>query len=564
MRSASSSTCSRRTTCSPNGSPGSCITSPSMPSPGKAGVSEPRQAADLLHEAREQERAACLPEAIACYEAAVEAAERDGERPVLAEALRRLAVVRRHRSEVAAATALCQRSYEVARQAGNDLLAAEALNTLGGLHLSAGAPDDARRVFLEALELGGSNREVRARVEQNLGILANIRGELHEAIARYERSLDAYRDCGDDHGCALAYHNLGMVSADRGWLNAADCYFRESRALAERVGDVYLRGLCLVNHAELDVMRQRFENARQKAEDALALFDQLGARSAKADAYRVIGIVYRETGRLVLAESRLRSAIELAVAAGAALAEAEASRELAVLYQAMGRNQDALRLLNTASRLFQRLDARVDLVDVGRKTAELKGVYLDVVRAWGRSIESSDSYTFGHCERVARNAVAMARVLRLDDQDETTVLLGAYVHDVGQLRIPHELLHKPGPLTREEREVVQMHPIWGIELLANVEFPWDLKPIIRWHHERYDGTGYPDCLKGDEIPLAAQIVGILDVYDALTTRRPYQPGLSKEQAVAQITQCRAWWCDRVFQAFLKVIAQPSQAMTQAG
>jgi len=510
------------------------------------------RAADFLHAARERERVACLPEAIACYEAAIAAAERAGDSAVLAEALRRLAVVQRHRSEAASAHALCQKSYEVARQAGNDLLAAEALNTLGGLHLSAGAPDEARRVFLEALELGGSSREVRARVEQNLGILANIRGELHEAIARYERSLDAYRDCGDEHGCALAYHNLGMVSADRGWLNAADCYFRESRALAERVGDVYLRGLCLVNHAEVDVMRQRFENARQKAEEALALFDQLGARSAKADAYRVIGIVYRETGRIVLAESRLRSAIELAVAAGAALGEAEASRELAVLYQAMGRNQDALRLLNTASRLFQRLDARADLVHVGGKTAELKGVYLDVVREWGRSIESSDSYTFGHCERVARNAVAMARALGLDDQDETTVLLGAYVHDVGQLRIPHELLHKPGPLTREEREVVQMHPIWGIELLANVEFPWDLKPIIRWHHERYDGTGYPDRLTGDAIPLAAQIVGILDVYDALTAARAYQPARTADQALAELTRYRRWWSDPVFEAFLKI------------
>src|SRR5213076_233430 len=163
MRSASSSTCSRRTTCSPNGSPGSCITSPSMPSPGKTGVSETRQAADFLQEARERERAACLPEAIACYEAAVAAAERGGERAVLSEALRRLAVMRRHRSE--AARALCHRSYDVARQAGNDLLAAEALNTLGGLHLSAGAPEDARRAFLEALELGGSSRELRARVE---------------------------------------------------------------------------------------------------------------------------------------------------------------------------------------------------------------------------------------------------------------------------------------------------------------------------------------------------------------------------------------------------------------
>src|SRR5213594_5037045 len=147
MRSISSSTCARRTTCSHSRSLGSCITSLSMPSPGKtdltaatdgAGPADGRRAADFLHEARERERAACLPEAIVCYEAAVAAAERGGEQTVLAEALRRLAVVRRHRSEVAAATALCQRSYEVARQAGDDLLAAEALNTLGGLHLSTG------------------------------------------------------------------------------------------------------------------------------------------------------------------------------------------------------------------------------------------------------------------------------------------------------------------------------------------------------------------------------------------------------------------------------------------
>src|SRR2546429_6766982 len=110
---------SEKWSCSQSGSPGSCPTSRCRPWPGKAGVSEPRQAADFLHEARERERAACLPDAIACYEAAVAAAERGGEQTVLAEALRRLAVVQRHRSEVAAATVLCQRGYEGARQGGD-------------------------------------------------------------------------------------------------------------------------------------------------------------------------------------------------------------------------------------------------------------------------------------------------------------------------------------------------------------------------------------------------------------------------------------------------------------
>ena len=95
-----------------------------------------------------------------------------------------------------------------------------------------------------------------------------------------------------------------------------------------------------------------------------------------------------------------------------------------------------------------------------------------------------------------------------------------------------------------------MHPIWGLELLAAVEFPWDLKPIIRWHHERYDGTGYPDRLRGDEIPVAAQIVGIVDVYDALTTARSYRPAMSHEAALVEIEKCRSWWSEQVYAAFL--------------
>src|SRR5437762_6600675 len=337
-----------------------------MPSPGEGTA---RSAADLLAAALRGERTGYVAEAIDGYEAAIAEAERAGEGAVLAEALRRLAILRRHRDEPAWARELCQRSYEVARQIGNDLLAAEALNTLGGLDLAAGSLAQAATTFLRALDLGGSSRRLRARVQQNLGIVANIQGDQTEALARYERSLAAYRDCGDTHGCAIAYHNLGMVSADRGRLEAADCYFRESRTLAERVGDVYLQALCLVNHGEVDVARQRFDEGRDKAERALALLDQTGARGAKADAYRVIGMVYRETGRLALAESRLRSAIEPAAAAGSVLNEAEASRELALLYQAMDRTHHALRMLSATHELFRRLDARVDLVHVGGKLA---------------------------------------------------------------------------------------------------------------------------------------------------------------------------------------------------
>src|SRR5262249_9275800 len=102
--------------------------------------------------------------------------------------------------------------------------------------------------------------------------------------------------------------------------------------------------------------------------------------------------------------------------------------------------------------------------------------------------------------------------------------------------------------------------------LAAVEFPWDLKPIIRWHHERYDGTGYPDRLRGDEIPISAQIVGIVDVYDALTTQRSYRAAMSHHAAMAEIERCRGWWSGMVYEAFLNATAAelPRDTHARAG
>jgi putative nucleotidyltransferase with HDIG domain len=524
-----------------------------MPSPGSAApvLSDVASGAELLRDARGREASGSMADAIVRYEAAIAAAERAGDELVLSEALRRVAIARRHEGNVARARQDCGRSYALARALGHDLLAAEALNTLGGLDLSAGVLEGAREAFVRALELGGGHRPLRARVEQNLGILANIQGQLDEALARYTSSLEAYRACDDRQGCAIAYNNLGMVCADRGWLGEAEHYFERCYDLAVRVRDRYLQALCLVNQAEVDVARQRFENGRRRAEDALALCDELGIVHDTSDAYRVLGVIDRETGRPALGESRLRTAIELAERAGSLLAEAEASRELALLCQGTGRNEEALRLLHAAYRLFRRLDARIELVHVGSRRVALEAAYLAVVREWGRSIELRDRGTFGHSERVARHAVEVARVLRLDEQDETTIMLGAYLHDVGKTRVPREILLKQGRLTDQELAVMRRHPVYGIELLHDVEFPWALKPIIRWHHERYDGTGYPDGLTGDAIPLSAQIVGIADYYDALTTRDGPQGRLTPAAARTQIMQSRGSWSDQVVHAFLR-------------
>jgi tetratricopeptide (TPR) repeat protein len=397
-----------------------------------------RRAAVFLAQGEAQERSGKPGDAAASYRAAADEAERTGEVLQQAEALRRLSVLHHHRNERAIARDLCTQSHGLARAANDPVLAGEALNVLAGFDFEGGAIEGARARYAEALALAGDSPRLRGRIEQNLGILANIQGNHDEALAHYRRSLDGFERSGDERGRAIAYHNLGMVSADRGLWEDADRSFRVSLEIARRVGDVHLEGLCLLNHAEVHVARQRFEEARTSAEQALAIFDRLGARLDKADAYKVLGMVYRETGRHALAESRLKAAVDQAVATGSVLSEAESSRELARLFQTMGRNQEALQLLSAAHRLFGRLDARVDLVDVASKVYRLEQTYFAVVQEWGQSIESSDSYTFGHCERVAGYAVAVAGMLGLDISEQTTVRMGAYLHDLGKVRVPHD------------------------------------------------------------------------------------------------------------------------------
>jgi tetratricopeptide (TPR) repeat protein len=313
-----------------------------------------------------------MVEAVQCYEAAVDAAERDSERAILAESLRRLGIVHHQHNAPVLARELCERSYQTAMEINDTILAGEALNALAGFDFEIGSIQAAREKFQRALELGGASAELRGRSEQNLGILANIQGSLTEALAHYQQSLLAFESIGDERGCAIAYHNLGMVSADRELWDDADGYLRKSLDIAQAMGDLHLQGLSLLNGAEVHLARQRYDQARQSAETALGIFDQLGCKLDKADAYKVIGRTYRETGRYPLAESRLRSAIELAVNTGSILSQAEASRELALLYEVMGRKQEALRLLSAAHELFSRLGARVDLLDVSTRINHLE------------------------------------------------------------------------------------------------------------------------------------------------------------------------------------------------
>ena len=150
------------------------------------------------------------------------------------------------------------------------------------------------------------------------------------------------------------------------------------------------------------------------------------------------------------------------------------------------------------------------------------------------TIEARDPMTNGHCERLAHHAVLLGRTIGLASEDLHALHRGGYLHDVGKVGVPDAVLLKPGPLTPAEFSLMQRHPEIGESLCAPLQSLRSVRPIIRCHHERLDGSGYPGRLKGDEVPLLAQIVGIVDVYDALTSQRPYRGALPPEMAARHL------------------------------
>ncbi|MEW5762544.1 MAG: diguanylate cyclase [Bacillota bacterium] len=159
---------------------------------------------------------------------------------------------------------------------------------------------------------------------------------------------------------------------------------------------------------------------------------------------------------------------------------------------------------------------------------------LNSIRTLVMVINAKDNYTFGHSERVAGYAARLAAAVGLPEAEIRQLTYGAYLHDIGKVEIDRAVLNKQGPLDPEEWEVMRQHPIWGSQLVEPIPFLYDLLPIIKYHHENYDGSGYPEGLKGEAIPIGARIVRIADSFDAMVTERPYGVRRTPQEACREI------------------------------
>jgi putative two-component system response regulator len=171
------------------------------------------------------------------------------------------------------------------------------------------------------------------------------------------------------------------------------------------------------------------------------------------------------------------------------------------------------------------------------------------------SIEAKDPYTEGHCDRLSKYSVALGEKLGLPQDLRVALRRGGLVHDIGKLSVPEHILLKPGPLTPEERKIMEQHTVIGERICAPLRSFRHVLPIIRHHHEKQDGSGYPDGLKGEQVPLTARILQVTDIYDALTTDRPYRKALLPEKAFAIMREevKRGWWDSSVLNEFEAVV-----------
>ena len=488
---------------------------------------------EILSAAREAWSAGQWDDALVRYEEAIPLAAREDGAGRVADLFRSIGNLHRERGALELAEEAYEVSLAIAGAADLAVTACSARMGLAAVAYHRGELDKAERLYLDALGEATTldQPHLVAMIEQNLGAMANIRGDLDAAVRRYEAALRHYDSAGDALSTAGVLTNLGMAHVDLAHWQEAEACFDRALELADRLNAPAILGHIEINRAELYVRSREAQRARECCDRAFDLYRRIHSAPGLAETHKWYGVIFRDAARQDLADSHLRAAVEAARACDDRLLEAEALSEWAVAHLTAERNREALQCLNDAHRLFSDLHARRELLDLDGRLDHLEDTYLRVVRSWGESIESKDRYTAGHCERVANYACMLAEAVGIGGRDLTWLRMGGYLHDVGKIAVPAAVLNKNGALDDDEWAQMQRHTVEGDEIVGGLNFPWDIRPVVRWHHERWNGRGYPDGIGGEEIPITARIVCVADVYDALTTTRSYRKAFPREEAL---------------------------------
>jgi putative nucleotidyltransferase with HDIG domain len=506
----------------------------------------------LIASARQAEQGSEFTEAVTLYTEAI-ARVNAGEQPERGPTvLRWLGRVYFERGDYDQANAAFESSLVAAQRLNLRNDAASALNAMATVAQFRGRLDVAEMLYGRATELAAAtdNPRLAASIDQNLGTLAGIRGDLGTALMRLQSALERFRGLKDDRACAQVLNNMGMLHVDVGEWTAAELCFKSALEISQRLGDQNLTGRLECNRADLFIKRQQYERARESCERAFRIFTRLESDSGLGSVHKFYGALYRETGKAQMGHVHFSLALKLARTCSSPLLEADTESERARLYLNERQHHQALRSLNRAHRLYVELDARREILDLRRRLDRMQNVYVQALEMWTSAAADSAVASGNRGQRVAEYAVKLAEAAGYAGLE--WLRIGAYLHDVGNSGLPRDVLNKPGPLNADEWDLIRQHTTIGSTIVTELEFPAELRVLVRHHHEHWDGSGYPDGLAGEQIPVAARILCIADVFDALTSERSFRPAFSAEQAV-EIMQGES---GRIFDPTLYALFRP--------
>lgn len=488
----------------------------------------------LLERARAAARRGQQGRARALYESALHRLPEASDHDDAVRLLYAIARTRQREDDAELSREAAETALVVAEAHGDFAALGRALALLAAVCLRDGDSMEAERLYrrIAATPHTTPRTTQGAAIARNLGTMAAIRGDRDTAEAHYLASRAAYRALGRASDECAVLVQLGELQVNHARWDDAAHRFDEAMAVAEVASDHTAQLIVELHRTEAHLLRDDVARAERTIARAKMLARRVGDRRWQGRTCLLGGMVARESGALAVADRQLARAIALATRAHDVLLVADATRELGELRRRQGRNRDALACLQHAQRLFSQLRAQRDLADVSRRTGRLRDDFLAVARRWGHALERADRFTQGHCERVAHIACALAAADGMDEDARFWFGIGARLHDVGKAVLPPAMLGKCGPLTPDEWVVMRSHPSLGVAMLADIDFPRDIRAIVESHHERWDGGGYPHGLAGTAIPRDARIVCIADVYDALTSRRSYKCPLTHHHALS--------------------------------
>lgn len=511
----------------------------------------------LFEEADAVERAGDPASARALYERVLGALGEDVDL-CPAEAMRRIAGCLHQLGDFQAAKDVLEAALASASAQGTLTAEALVLNSLASVEQALGRFDDAEVLYMRARTRAVAGREptIVTMVDQNLGALAESQGNVGEALQRFAQALGAYEALGVDEHRASLLCRVGQLHTSLESWDAAKDALSDAMHEARRLGDAEAQVEIQVNITRLELARNCFGDAASSIVLSEQLAEQCDDQRWAGEIAMQRGVVHRETGALTQAVKSLRTARGQAEDRGDRLLEADVAREMATTHWKANHSRETLLWLNRSRRILEDLQGRDETERAGIRAEELEALFLKTAEEWAVSVEARDDYQRGRARRVANYAVALANECGIEEGGRAWFEIGALLHDLGKAAVPLSILQKPGPLDAGEWVVMKRHPAEGEAMLAGLEFPWDIVPMVRHHHEAWDGSGYPDNLAGEAIPWQARVLCIADVFDALTTARPYRPAFGLESAIEVMNEMSGVALDpELYRVFKRLLAE---------